>query len=59
MKLQICFVIDGITIKIVLESLTGKSLVCRSKAHQGFLNEASVTFNDKADGKDPKKRERY
>ena len=28
-KLQICFVIDGITIKSMLESLTGNSLVCR------------------------------
>ena len=29
------------------------------EGHKGFLNEASVTFADKADGKDPKKRERY
>ena len=29
------------------------------KGHKGFLNEASVTFIDKTDGKDPKKRERY
>ena len=29
------------------------------EGHQGFLNEASVTFIDKTDGKDPKKRERY
>ena len=54
----------------MLESLTGKSLVCRNtyehlykhfhtEGHKGFLNEASVTFIDKTDGKDPKKRERY
>ena len=29
------------------------------QVHKGFLNEASVTFIDKTDGKDPKKRERY
>ena len=29
-KLQISFVIDGITIKAMLESLTGKSFVCRN-----------------------------
>ena len=51
-KLHISFVIDGMTIKAMLESLTGKSLVCR-----GFLNKASVTFIDKTNGKDPKKRE--
>ena len=26
------------------------------EGHKGFLNEASVTFTDKADGKDRKKR---
>ena len=25
------------------------------EGHKGFLNEVSVTFTDKADGKDPKK----
>ena len=29
-KLQISFVIDGVTIKLMLERLTGKSLVCRN-----------------------------
>ena len=29
-KLQISFVIDGVTIKLMLECLTGKSLVCRN-----------------------------
>ena len=29
------------------------------EGHKGFLNEASFTFIDKADGKDSKKRERY
>ena len=29
------------------------------EGHKGFLNEASVTFIDKTDGEDPKKRERY
>ena len=29
------------------------------ECHKGFMNEASVTFIDKTDGKDPKKRERY
>ena len=28
------------------------------EGHKGFLNEASVTFTDKADGKDPKKKKR-
>ena len=28
------------------------------EGHKGFLNEASVTFIDKTDGKDPKK-EKY
>ena len=31
----------------------------QSEGHKGFLNEASVTFVDKAEGKDSKKRERY
>ena len=31
----------------------------QTEGHKGFLNEASVTFIDKTDGKDPKKRERY
>ena len=31
----------------------------QTEGHKGFLNEASVTFIDKADGKDLKKRERY
>ena len=26
-----------------------------TEGHKGFLNEASVTFIDKTDGKDPKK----
>ena len=29
------------------------------EGHKGFMNEASVTFIDKTDRKDPKKRERY
>ena len=28
------------------------------EGHKGFLNEASVTFTDKADGKDLKKKEK-
>ena len=48
----------------MLESLTGKSLVCRNtyikhfqtEGHKGFLNEASVTLIDKTDGKDFKKK---
>ena len=51
----------------MLESLTGKSLVCRNtyikhfqtEGHKGFLNEASVTLIDKTDGKDLKKRESH
>ena len=31
----------------------------QSEGHKGFLNEASVTFIDKTDGKNPKKRESY
>ena len=31
----------------------------QTEGHIGFLNEALVTFIDKTDGKDPKKRERY
>ena len=31
----------------------------QTEGHKGFLNEASVTFIDKIDGKDPKKTERY
>ena len=31
----------------------------QEEGHKGFLNEESVTFIDKTDGKDPKKRERY
>ena len=54
-KLQTSFVIDGTTIKIMLERLTGKSLVCRNSWHKSVLNEASVTFIDKTDGRDPKK----
>ena len=30
-----------------------------TEGHKGFLNEASVAFIDKTDGKDLKKRERY
>ena len=30
----------------------------QTEGHKGFLNEASVTFIDKTDGQDPKKRER-
>ena len=29
------------------------------EGHRGFLNDLSVTFIDKADGSDPKKREDY
>ena len=29
-KLQLCFVIDGITVKTMIESLTWKSLACRN-----------------------------
>ena len=29
------------------------------EGYKGFLNEASVTFIDKTDGKDPKNRERF
>ena len=32
---------------------------CQTEGHKGFLNEASVTFIEKTDGKDPKNRERY
>ena len=56
-KLHICFVIDEIIIKTLLERLIGKSLVCRNtyiniftESHKVFLNEATVTFK-----KDPKK----
>ena len=31
----------------------------QTEGHKGFLNEVSVTFIDKTDGKNPKKRERY
>ena len=31
----------------------------QTEGHKGFLNEASVTFIDKTDGKDPKRRVRY
>ena len=31
----------------------------QTEGQKGFLNEVSVIFIDKADGKDPKKRERY
>ena len=31
----------------------------QTEGHKGFLNEASVTFIDRTDGKDPKNRERY
>ena len=31
----------------------------QTEGHKGFLNEESVTFIDKTDVKDPKKRERY
>ena len=31
----------------------------QTEGHKGFLNEASVTFIDKTDGKDLKKGERY
>ena len=31
----------------------------QTEGHKGVLNEASVTFIDKTDGEDPKKRERY
>ena len=31
----------------------------QAEGHKGFLNDSSVTFIDKTDGKDPKKRERY
>ena len=50
-KLQTSFVIDGTTIKIMLERLTGKSLVCRNSWHKSVVNEASVTFIDKTDGR--------
>ena len=31
----------------------------QEEGHKGFLNEESVTFIDKTDGKDPKKLEKY
>ena len=51
----------------MLESLIGKSdvykntyiIISWSEGHKEFLNEPSVTFTKKTDGKDPKKRERY
>ena len=49
----------------MLESLTGKSLECRNtykhfqtEGHKGFVNEVPVTFIDKTDGKDPKKKKK-
>ena len=44
MKLQISFVIDGIAIKIMLESLTGKSLVCRNTYKNTFRLRVTKAF---------------
>ena len=43
-KLQICFVKDGRTIKTMLESLTGTSLVCRNTYINIFRLRITKTF---------------
>ena len=43
-KLQICFVIDGITIRTMLESLTGKSLLCRNTYINTFRLRVTKAF---------------
>ena len=65
-KLPISFVINEISKKTMLEFDRKKSCMqehlykhFQTEGHKCFLNEASVTFIDRADGKGPKKREWY
>ena len=54
--------IDGITIRIMIESIVVRRAACmahNSMGHNGFLNNVSVILIDKTDGKNPKKREDY
>ena len=61
-KLQICFVIDGITIDNARKFDRKESCMqehlhkhFQTEGHNSFLNEVSVTFIDKTNGKNPKK----
>ena len=61
-KLQICFVIDGITIDNAKKFGRKESCIeehlhkhFQTEGHNSFLNEVSVTFIDKTNGKNPKK----
>ena len=57
--------IDGITIRIMIESTLVRRAVCNNiyfkhfnnMGHNGFLNIVSITFIDKTEGKNPKKRD--
>ena len=56
--------IDGITIRIMIESILVRRVVCKNISlniltawDKGFLNNVSITLVDKTDGKNPKKKE--
>ena len=65
-KHLISFTVDGIIVKVMIMCLVGEPCVqehifqhFKSESHTGFLENVPVTFIDKTDSQNPKKRENY